>query len=135
MEQDVLVNCKVVDLAHKGFQDSRDILYVQYHQPHKNALTSWIKNYTNALNLPLNHAKKPRVDDAIYMQPGSRTDRNQRQQMPTQRVQLHSLNSTTCMAMNPFKQQIWRQGPKDVQVDPLKEDAAEDPIAFPLMWI
>ena len=80
MEQDTSVNCKVIDLVRKGFQDSRDILYVQRHQLHKDTLTAWIKQYIDKLNLPADHPKNPRVDDGYYTSQERTNAQNNRQQ-------------------------------------------------------
>ena len=136
MEQDASVNCKVVDLACKGFHESGGILYVQCHQLHTDTLTAWIKTYIGNLNVPPNHAKNPRVGNAIYMQPEKKNDRPSGSKTPTLRTQRNLLNFTTCTETNLlFKLQVQRQGPRDTRVNPLVEDKVEDLIAYQLMWI
>ena len=73
MENDKSVRCKYVDIARKGFQDHRDILYVQCHQNHKAALTSWIKNYISSLPHQSGDTPGPRVDDIYTSQSDKRT--------------------------------------------------------------
>ena len=79
MEQDDTVKCKVIDIAHKGFQDARDTLYVQCHQLHKDNLASWLKRYINHLNLTAQNPKNPRVDDGITTPQDRTNNQNSRQ--------------------------------------------------------
>ena len=78
MDKDNSVQCKYVDIARKGFQDTRNILYVQCHQNHKATLMAWIKKYIS--NTPQLEGGKnaPRVDES-YISPSNKKSNHSRQ--------------------------------------------------------
>ena len=78
MDSDNTVTCKYVDIARKGFQDTRNILYVQCHQNHKATLTAWIKNYISNMPQHMDDTNGPRVDES-YLSPSDKRSYHSKQ--------------------------------------------------------